>query len=57
MREAEEAKLSYNNAKRIANCVVWLAKSEAEKTIFNRISVNESGIFRLAKQMDKTNQE
>ena len=34
----------------------WL-KSEAEKAAFNRISANENGIFRLAKQMDKTNRD
>ena len=35
MRETVKAKLSYNNAKRIAKRVVWLAKSEAKKTNFN----------------------
>ena len=51
MSEAEEAKLSYNNAKRLTKPVVCLAKSEAEKTTFNSVSSNGSSIFRLAKQI------
>jgi len=55
--EAKKAKLAYNEAKRLAKHTVWLAKSAAEKETFANISPNDSSIFKLAKQMDKTNQD
>ena len=56
-REAEDAKAAYNEAKRLAKRVVWQAKSVAEREIFSNIAPNDTGIFKLAKQMDKTNQD
>ena len=38
-----------------SNCGL-AAKSVAEKENFLNISLNDTGIFKLAKQMDKTNQ-
>ena len=55
--ESREAKTAYNEAKRIAKHVVWLAKSEAEKEEFANISPSGDGVFRIAKQMDRTNQD
>jgi hypothetical protein len=55
--ETNEAKTTYNDAKRVAKHVVWLAKSEAEKEEFANISPSGDGVFRLAKQMDRTNQD
>ena len=57
MREAEDAKAAYNEAKRLAKRGVWQAKSVAEREIFLNIATNDTGIFKLAKQMDKTNQD
>ena len=56
-REAEDAKAAYNEAKRLAKHVVWQAKSVAEREKFSNIAPNDTGIFKLAKQMDKTNQD
>ena len=55
--EANEAKLAYNEAKRVAKRVVWLAKSEAEKEEFANIPPDGGSIFKIAKQMDRTNQD
>ena len=46
-----------NEAKRLAKRVVWQAKSVAEREKFSNIAPNDTGIFKLAKQMDKTNQD
>ena len=56
-REAEDAKAAYNEAKRLAKRVVWQAKSMAEREKFSNITPNDTGIFKLAKQVDKTNQD
>ena len=56
-REAEDAKAAYNEAKCLAKRVVWQAKSVAEREKFSNIAPNDTGIFKLAKQMDKTNQD
>ena len=56
-REAEDAKAAYNEAKRLAKHVGWQAKSVAEREIFSNIAPNDTGIFKLAKPMDKTNQD
>ena len=56
-REAEDAKAAYNEAKRLAKRVVWQAKSVAEREKFSNIAPNDTEIFKLAKQMDKTNQD
>ena len=55
--EAKSAKAEYNEAKRAAKHVVWLTKSEAEKEMFAKVSPNDSSIFKVAKQMDRTNQD
>ena len=55
--EAKEAKSEYDSAKRVAKHVVWLAKSEAEKEEFSKISPNGDGVFRIAKQIDRANQD
>ena len=55
--EAKEAETAYKNAKHMAKHIVWLAKSEAEKEEFARVSPNGDGVFRIAKQMDRTNQD
>ena len=55
--EAKEAKTAYNEAKRVDKSVVWLAKSEDERGIFADISPTGDGVFWLAKQMDRTNQD
>ena len=56
-REAEDAKVAYNKAKRLAKHVIWQAKSVAEREKLSNIAPNDTGIFKLAKQMDKTNQD
>ena len=55
--ETNAAKATYNAAKRVAKHVVWLAKSEAEKEEFATVSPNGDGVFRIAKQMDRSNQD
>ena len=55
--EAAFAKAAYSEAKRSAKRAVWLAKSEAEKERFANISPNDGSVFKLAKQMDRTNQD
>ena len=55
--QTSEAKDAYNEAKRLAKRAVWQAKSKAEKEKFAYISSNDSSIFKLAKQMDRTNQD
>ena len=55
--EAKEAEAAYRDAKRVAKRVVWLAKSEAVKEEFATVSPNGDGVFRIAKQMDRTNQD
>ena len=55
--EALDAKADYNKARRAAKRTVWLAKSEAEKNRFANVSPTDGSIFKLAKQMDRTNQD
>ena len=54
--EAKRAKTAYIDTKRVAKHAVWQAKSEAEKEEFATISPDGGGVFRIAKQMDQTNQ-
>ena len=54
--EAKAAKEAYNDAKRLAKRTVWQATAKAEEDTFANISPNDSSIFKVAKQMDKTNQ-
>ena len=55
--KAASAKAAYSEAKRSAKRAVWLAKSEAEKERFANVSPNDGSVFKLAKQMDRTNQD
>ena len=55
--EAKVAKEAYNDAKRLAKKTVWQAKAKAEEDTFANISPNDSSIFKVAKQMDWTNQD
>ena len=50
-------KEEYNQAKRIAKRVVWLAKSEAEKDIFVHTTPHENEVFHIAKQMKRMNHD
>ena len=52
-READDAKAAYNEAKRLTKRVFWQAKSVAEREKISNIAPNDTGIFKLAKQMDK----
>lgn len=52
-----EAKSAYVEAKRLAKHTVWCAKSESESMEFASVSPNGDGIYRIAKQMDRTNQD
>ena len=51
LSEANAAKRAYNEAKRLAKRVVWQAKLDAEK------DANDGSVFKLAKQMDRSNQD
>ena len=55
--EAKKARTAYNETKRVAKHVIWLAKSEAEKAEFASIPPDGSSVYRIAKQMDRTNQD
>ena len=48
---------AYNEAKRLAKRMAWQAMFVAERDKFSNISTNDTGICKLAKQMDKTNQD
>ena len=52
-----EAKTSHIDVQRVAKHAVWLAKSEAEKEVFATVYPEGDGVFRIAKQMDRTNQD
>ena len=55
--EAIDAKAEYNKAKRAAKREVWLARSEAEAETFKNLDPQGNDIYRLARQMDRTNQD
>ena len=55
--EATVAKTDYDAAKRVAKRVVWQAKSEAEAETFRDINPHGSDIYRIARQMDRRNQD
>ena len=57
MTEAKGAKTAYIDAKHMAKHTIWLAKSEAEKEVFATIFPDGDGVFHIAKQMDRTNQD
>ena len=53
----EEAKTAYIEPKHMANRTICLAKFEAEKEEFATVSTNGDGVFHIARQMDRTNQD
>ena len=55
--EAKAAKEAYNDAKRLAKRTVWQAKAKAVEDTFANISPNDSSMFKVAKQMDRTNKD
>ena len=55
--KVKRAKTAYIDTKHVAKHAVWLAKSEAEKEVFATIFPDGDGIFHIAKQMDRTNQD
>ena len=55
--EATMAKSDYDAAKRAAKRVVWQAKSESEAKTFRNINPHGSDIYRIARQMDRRNQD
>ena len=54
--EAKAAKEAYNEAERLAKRAVWQVRAKAKEDTFANISPNDSSIFKVAKQMDMTNQ-
>ena len=54
---AKGAKTAYINTKHVAKHAIWLAKSEAEEEVFATIYPDGDGVFHIAKQMDRTNQD
>ena len=55
--EVKGAKTAYIDTKHVAKRAVRLAKSEAEKDVFATIFSDGDGVFHIAKQMDRTNQD
>ena len=55
--EAKAAQEAYNDAKRLAKRTVWQYKAKAVEDNFANISQNDRSIFKVAKQMDRTNQD
>ena len=55
--EANIAKEAYNESKRIAKRLVWLAKSEGERYAFSAITSGLNEIYHLARQMDSHNRD
>ena len=55
--EGKGAKNAYIDTKHVAKHAVWLAKSEAEKEVFAAIFPHGDGVFHIAKQMNRTNQD
>ena len=55
--EGKGAITAYIDTKHVAKHAVWLAKSEAEKEVFAAIFPDGDGVFHIAKQMNRTNQD
>ena len=55
--EANIAKEAYNESKRVAKRLVWLAKSEAERDAFSGITSGRKKIYNLPRQMDSRNRD
>ena len=55
--EATVAKVAYTAAKQAAKHVVWLAKSKSEAEALQKLDPQGNDIYRLARQMDRTNQD
>ena len=54
---AKEEKTSQIDARRVANNAFWLALSGAEKDEFTTVLADGDGVFHIAKQMGRTNQD
>ena len=57
LKREHQVVTTYKNAKRVAKHPFWLAKSKAEKDKFAIVSPDGDGVFRIAKQLDCTNQD
>ena len=55
--EVKGAKTAYIDTKHESKHAAWLAKSEAKKEVFATIFPDGDGVFHIAKQMDRTNQD
>ena len=55
--DVRRAKEEYLTARRHAKHEVWLAKSEASEVAFEAVDPQGSNIFRIAKQMERENQD
>ena len=55
--EASITKEAYNESKRVAMRLVWLAKSEVERDAFSAITSGRNEIYNLARQMDSHNRD
>ena len=55
--EAAAAKLAYTAAKQAASRAVRLAKSNSEAETYQKLDPKGNDIYRLARQMDRTNQD
>ena len=55
--EAKGAKTAYIDTKHTVKHAIWLANSEAEKEVFTTIFPDGDGVFHIAKETDRTNQD
>ena len=55
--EVEAAKDAYTAAKQVAKHIVEQAKSDAEAEVFKNLDPQGNDIYRIARQMDRTNQD
>ena len=55
--EAKKAKEAYREAKRLAKREVWSAKSAASEETFKEVDPLGSNVYRIARQMARTNQD
>ena len=57
MWKAGGSRAAYNSAKRVSNCAVYHAKSEAKKIALQKIDPKFADVYRLAKQMRRDYQD
>ena len=55
--EANIVKEAYNESKRVAKRLIWLAKSEAERSTFSANTPSLKKIYHLARQMESRNRD